>query len=141
MPYLETPFWAKYVLNTLYILAYIMVIISGLALLIIPPNDHFTPILVEGILVGASVLAIYAIVTRKTQWEWAAIWFVIGGIAAYVATDIYDVISELLVGGGMVKDLLLEACVASVALLFLLARGVLLTVAVQKNRAFRNLEV
>lgn len=133
MPYLRTPVWAKHVLSVIYSLVYLIIGLCGIAILF-PPNPHVLPLLIVGIMILSSILAIYAVINRSPHWEWAAIWFILGGVIAYVVIDWSDVVHEVVVGGPMLNNLLLEAAIATVAALFLFARAVLLTVTVQENR-------
>ncbi len=133
VPYLRTPKWAKHVLSMVYSLVYLIIGMCGVAVMM-PPNPHVLPLLIVGIMILSSILAIYAVLNHSPHWEWAAIWFILGGVIAYVVIDWSDVIHEVVVGGPMLNNLLLEAGVATVAALFLLARAVLLTVAAQENR-------
>ena len=141
MPYLDTPQWAKYVLNTLYTLNYLLVIAVG-TILILPPPSPLGPIVevTEGIMILAAIVAIYGTWTRQTHWEWSASLFILGGMSAYVMFRWIFYVRELLGTGMLDNNNLTAAVVGSMAWVLLSSRSVLLYIAVQKNKALSNIK-
>lgn len=140
MPYLETTFWAKNVLRALYTMNYIFVIIAAMTLILRGANYSLS-YAVTGIMVPTAIVAIAGVWSRKPHLELVSLCFIAGGVSAYAALGWIRMLNDLLDGNAEYGAWIIRSSVFSIALMMLLARLVLLTAAVQKNRQVRALKV
>lgn len=129
MPYLDTPNWARNVLNMIYSGFYVWSAVS--AVNVIAYYGHAWLDVSMSLSVLACILAVYSLWRRASDWEWAATLFILGGIITYLGVQWYEVFT-----GATESRLVLDASTGAGALFLLSARSVLLYIAVQKNKMY-----
>lgn len=131
MPYLEAPRWAKYTLNTLYSLFYGYVLLFAIVFAL--GDSPLWSIIAASLASLGAAACIIAIWSRNTEVEWSASWFVIGGFFSFLLIQWYAVLTE---ANNASISTILNASIGLGGLILLLARSVLLFIAVQKNKAY-----
>lgn len=120
------------VLKVLYILNKVFVVIAGTYITFRPPFTWIGSVS-GAIMIVAGLICIYAIWSTKYAVEFVSLWFVSAGVAAYTG------FMWQAVGNG--EDHLVRATVASMALVMLVARGIILwRLVYDLNKIERGLE-
>jgi hypothetical protein len=100
-PYINQPWWARITQDTLYLAAYVLLAVVGLAAILLV--DEWPAREGGWVMVPAAVVAIVGVITRLYNVELVALWPLIAGLLAIV---VWMQLNDAQIGGWIIAALI-----------------------------------